>query len=98
MKFKEGEAWKKVFGPVFIYLNSFPKEVDPRFLWPQAKNQVCHIIYRYSYAYVRTKELSSRFGCCCFRQRLKKRSGLITSLVQMIFLHLTKEDLLAVDY
>ncbi|CAN8294534.1 unnamed protein product [Cochlearia groenlandica] len=39
MKFKEGEAWKKVFGPVFIYLNSFPKEVDPLLLWNQAKNQ-----------------------------------------------------------
>ncbi|KAL1214218.1 hypothetical protein V5N11_034747 [Cardamine amara subsp. amara] len=39
MRFKEGEAWKKVFGPVFIYLNSFPKGFDPLFLWPQAKNQ-----------------------------------------------------------
>ncbi|WZZ79931.1 probable rhamnogalacturonate lyase B [Brassica napus] len=39
MKFEEGEAWKKVFGPVFIYLNSFPKEVDPLLLWLEAKNQ-----------------------------------------------------------
>ncbi|CAA7022744.1 unnamed protein product [Microthlaspi erraticum] len=39
MSFKEGEAWKKVFGPVFIYLNSFPKRVDPLLLWHQAKNQ-----------------------------------------------------------
>ncbi|KAH0916620.1 hypothetical protein HID58_031066 [Brassica napus] len=39
MKFEEGEAWKKVFGPVFIYLNSFPKEVDPLLLWHEAKNQ-----------------------------------------------------------
>ncbi|KAL0697532.1 hypothetical protein Bca4012_053654 [Brassica carinata] len=39
MSFEEGEAWKKVFGPVFIYLNSFPKEVDPLLLWHQAKNQ-----------------------------------------------------------
>ncbi|CAG7900023.1 unnamed protein product, partial [Brassica rapa] len=39
MKFEEGEAWKKVFGPIFIYLNSFPKEVDPLLLWHEAKNQ-----------------------------------------------------------
>lgn len=43
MTFKEGEAWKKVFGPVFIYLNSFPQGVDPLLLWHQAKNQVGHI-------------------------------------------------------
>ncbi|ANM60517.1 Rhamnogalacturonate lyase family protein [Arabidopsis thaliana] len=39
MSFKNGEAWKKVFGPVFIYLNSFPKGVDPLLLWHEAKNQ-----------------------------------------------------------
>ncbi|VVA90661.1 unnamed protein product [Arabis nemorensis] len=39
MQFQKGEAWKKVFGPVFIYLNSFPREVDPLLLWHQAKNQ-----------------------------------------------------------
>lgn len=42
MNFKEGEAWKKVFGPVFIYLNSFSKGVDPLLLWHEAKNQVSH--------------------------------------------------------
>ena len=40
-KFKAGEAWKKVFGPVFIYLNSSDNE-DNLFnqLWEDAKLQV----------------------------------------------------------
>ena len=41
-KFKAGEAWKKVFGPVFIYLNS-ADDTDggavPK-LWDDAKLQV----------------------------------------------------------
>ncbi|RWW20019.1 hypothetical protein GW17_00015893 [Ensete ventricosum] len=34
-----GEYWKKVFGPVFIYLNSDSTESDPKLLWEDAKKQ-----------------------------------------------------------
>ncbi|KAL6641954.1 hypothetical protein ACP70R_020135 [Stipagrostis hirtigluma subsp. patula] len=34
-----GEYWKKVLGPVFIYLNSNPKQGDLRALWEDAKAQ-----------------------------------------------------------
>lgn len=45
MRFGEGEAWKKVFGPVFIYLNSDPTGTQtPGSLWEDAKNQVLFII------------------------------------------------------
>lgn len=41
MKFKEGEAWKKVFGPVSIYLNSLSSREDNTLqLWDNAKQQV----------------------------------------------------------
>ena len=40
MRFGVGEAWKKVFGPVFIYLNSDPVGSGPGSLWEDAKNQV----------------------------------------------------------
>lgn len=40
-KFGEGEAWKKVFGPVFIYVNSVMDGQDPVTLWDDAKRQVC---------------------------------------------------------
>ncbi|KAL6012686.1 hypothetical protein ACLOJK_003175 [Asimina triloba] len=39
-KFTNGEPWKKVFGPVFIYLNSGEDGADPRDLWKDAKSQV----------------------------------------------------------
>ncbi|XP_042451252.1 probable rhamnogalacturonate lyase B isoform X2 [Zingiber officinale] len=38
-KFRNGEYWKKVFGPVFIYLNSAMDDTDPRVLWEDAKLQ-----------------------------------------------------------
>lgn len=40
VKFEEGEAWKKVFGPVFIYINSTQAEDTALQLWEDAKNQV----------------------------------------------------------
>lgn len=39
-KFAQGEAWKKVFGPVFIYLNSAMEVGDALTLWDDAKQQV----------------------------------------------------------
>ena len=39
-KFAAGEAWKKVFGPVFMYVNSVMVGDDPLFLWQDAKEQV----------------------------------------------------------
>lgn len=43
-KFEEGEPWKKVFGPVFIYLNSVVEGEDPFRLWEDAKTQVARCL------------------------------------------------------
>lgn len=41
MKFESDEEWKKVYGPVFMYLNSLTDLGDPlQELWEDAKNQV----------------------------------------------------------
>lgn len=41
INFKSGEPWKKVFGPVFIYLNTTSdKENAVSVLWENAKEQV----------------------------------------------------------
>ncbi|KAK8505130.1 hypothetical protein V6N13_025996 [Hibiscus sabdariffa] len=41
LKFGTNEPWKKVFGPIFIYLNSLSDpEDDPRSLWEDAKEQM----------------------------------------------------------
>ncbi|KAF9670860.1 hypothetical protein SADUNF_Sadunf13G0112900 [Salix dunnii] len=42
-KYRNGEAWKKVFGPVFVYLNNVPSEKDDRTLWDDAKKQANYI-------------------------------------------------------
>ena len=41
-KFGPDEPWKKVFGPVFIYVNSVFGDGDPFWLWEDAKEQVQH--------------------------------------------------------
>ncbi|XP_073147215.1 uncharacterized protein [Henckelia pumila] len=40
LRFPDGEPWKKVLGPVFIYLNSVLADEDPLFLWTDAKEQM----------------------------------------------------------
>ena len=40
VRFEAGEIWKKVFGPVFIYLNSVADEKNALSLWDNAKEQV----------------------------------------------------------
>ncbi|KAJ0984372.1 hypothetical protein J5N97_002728 [Dioscorea zingiberensis] len=40
-KFRKGEHWKKVFGPIFVYLNSSPnKQSAKSMLWNDAKVQM----------------------------------------------------------
>ena len=43
LKLKPNEPWQKVFGPVFMYLNSVSDENDPLHLWEDAKNQVSNL-------------------------------------------------------
>ena len=40
MKFKDGEPWKKVFGPIFVYMNSVSHQNDYQKLWVDAKEKV----------------------------------------------------------
>ncbi|XP_057490248.1 probable rhamnogalacturonate lyase B isoform X2 [Actinidia eriantha] len=46
-----GEAWKKVFGPVFIYLNSVMDGDDPLTLWEDAKNQMLIEVQSWPYSF-----------------------------------------------
>ncbi|XP_004501055.1 uncharacterized protein [Cicer arietinum] len=50
-KFKAGEAWKKVFGPVFIYLNSPYDGGDPIKLWDDAKLQMLMEVQSWPYSF-----------------------------------------------
>lgn len=46
MAFQEGETYKKVFGPVFVYLNSasIDDDDDTLSLWSDANQQVLLVI------------------------------------------------------
>ncbi|PON59606.1 Rhamnogalacturonate lyase [Parasponia andersonii] len=50
-KFRAGEPWKKVFGPVFIYLNSAPIGDDPFWLWEDAKIQMMTEVQSWPYSF-----------------------------------------------
>ncbi|KAL8131044.1 uncharacterized protein LOC141711378 isoform X2 [Apium graveolens] len=52
LNFKSGEPWKKVFGPVFIYLNTSPdKENAVSVLWENAKEQMRTEVQSWPYHY-----------------------------------------------
>nr|XP_028950266.1 probable rhamnogalacturonate lyase B isoform X2 [Malus domestica] len=50
-KFRGGEPWKKVFGPVFIYLNSSTITDDPFWLWEDAKIQMMTEVQSWPYSF-----------------------------------------------
>ncbi|WOL18376.1 putative rhamnogalacturonate lyase B isoform X1 [Canna indica] len=50
-KFRNGEYWKKVFGPVFIYLNSATDGTDPQLLWDDAKLQTLTEVESWPYEF-----------------------------------------------
>ncbi|KAK4742104.1 hypothetical protein SAY87_000105 [Trapa incisa] len=49
-KFGPGEAWKKVFGPVLIYVNS-ASDADPGLLWEDAKMQMMTEVENWPYSF-----------------------------------------------
>lgn len=54
MKFGQNETWKKVYGPVFTYVNSLSdEEGDPlQLLWEDAKDQVYTSYLKRTHIYI----------------------------------------------
>ncbi|KAK4393933.1 hypothetical protein Sango_1864100 [Sesamum angolense] len=59
IEFRDGEPWKKVFGPVFMYLNSVQPDEDPLTLWADAKEQMLLETEKWPYDF----PLSDDFPC-----------------------------------
>ncbi|XP_057434888.1 probable rhamnogalacturonate lyase B isoform X2 [Lotus japonicus] len=57
-KFKAGEAWKKVFGPVFIYLNSTDDGSAVPNLWDDAKLQMLVEVQSWPYSFPDSDDFS----------------------------------------
>ncbi|XP_052188166.1 probable rhamnogalacturonate lyase B [Diospyros lotus] len=51
LRFEAGEPWKKVFGPVFIYLNTLQEETNPFWLWQDAKEQMKIEVQSWPYSF-----------------------------------------------
>ncbi|KAM3342324.1 putative rhamnogalacturonate lyase B [Capsicum galapagoense] len=58
-KFGLGEPWKKVFGPVFTYLNSVTSEEDPLTLWEDAKEQMQIQVQSWPYSFPCSEDFPS---------------------------------------
>ncbi|OVA15246.1 Rhamnogalacturonate lyase [Macleaya cordata] len=58
-KFLNGEPWKKVFGPVFIYLNSVFDGEDPLSLWDDAKEQMLIEVQSWPYSFPASEDFPS---------------------------------------
>ncbi|XP_050381717.1 probable rhamnogalacturonate lyase B [Argentina anserina] len=60
IKFEEGEAWKKVFGPVFVYLNSAPgSKNSTSMLWNDAKRQMLKEVESWPYNFTQSEDFPS---------------------------------------
>ncbi|RDX95994.1 rhiE, partial [Mucuna pruriens] len=54
--FGEGETYKKVFGPVFIYLNSVSNKDQFQSLWTDAVQQLSYEVQKWPYDFVGSKD------------------------------------------
>ncbi|KAI3685803.1 hypothetical protein L6452_35061 [Arctium lappa] len=59
LKFGKGELWNKVFGPIFIYLNTISKTKDLLMLWDDAKNQMFVEVKKWPYDFLASKDFQS---------------------------------------
>ncbi|XP_010244708.1 PREDICTED: probable rhamnogalacturonate lyase B isoform X1 [Nelumbo nucifera] len=59
--FRNGEPWKKVFGPVFIYLNSLSPGKDLQSLWEDAKYQASIQIASWPYTFPASEDFPSSY-------------------------------------
>ncbi|KAI3970339.1 hypothetical protein MKX01_023986 [Papaver californicum] len=50
--FRDGEPWKKVYGPVFIYLNTAPPSTNESALWDDANEQLQQEAKKWPYKFV----------------------------------------------
>ncbi|KAJ6412883.1 hypothetical protein OIU84_005852 [Salix udensis] len=71
-----GEPWKKVFGPVFIYLNSASNGEDAPFLWEDAKMQMMAEVQSWPYSFPVSEDFqkSEERGNVCGRLLVKDRN------------------------
>ncbi|KAK8600954.1 hypothetical protein V6N13_059306 [Hibiscus sabdariffa] len=78
LQFERGEPWKKVFGPVFIYLNNLIDNNDPLWLWEDAKQQMTTEVQSWPYNFIASEDFpkSEQRGCISGRLQVSDRYSL----------------------
>ncbi|KDO81262.1 hypothetical protein CISIN_1g0389792mg, partial [Citrus sinensis] len=75
MKFKDGEAWKKIFGPFLVYVNSVAGKGDRQMLWRDANRQFMNEVKSWPYKFPASKDFarSNKRGSISGRLIVKDR-------------------------
>ncbi|TVU27112.1 hypothetical protein EJB05_29692 [Eragrostis curvula] len=79
LNIKDGEHWKKVLGPVFIYLNKSPNRGNLRALWDDAKVQAQAEISKWPYSFPMSKDFAKAAERGSVSGRLMVRDRYIAS-------------------
>ncbi|XP_061967377.1 uncharacterized protein LOC133691065 isoform X3 [Populus nigra] len=56
IKIGPNEPWKKVYGPVFAYVNSLSDGKDPLSLWKDAKKQMMNEVHMWPYDFIASED------------------------------------------
>ncbi|KAJ4701494.1 Rhamnogalacturonate lyase family protein [Melia azedarach] len=59
IKFEQGEPWKKIFGPFFVYVNSLPGKGNRQKLWEDANKQFMTEVKNWPYKFPASKDFLS---------------------------------------
>ncbi|KAI3491198.1 hypothetical protein L1887_44444 [Cichorium endivia] len=79
IKIDQGESWKKVLGPIFIYLNSVSDGINPNTLWNDAKHQMSIEVDRWPYDFPASADFQSARQRGTIRGRLRVQDRFISS-------------------
>ncbi|KAG8642790.1 rhamnogalacturonate lyase B [Manihot esculenta] len=60
-RYRNGKPWKKVFGPVYVFINSISIDEDPLLLWEDAKEQMLVEVESWPYDFPESEDFPSSF-------------------------------------
>ncbi|KAI3955238.1 hypothetical protein MKW98_020871 [Papaver atlanticum] len=84
--FGNGEPWKKVFGPVFLYLNSAPPSTNESALWDDANEQLLQEAQKWPYNFIASTDYPK-----------SDERGTVNGRILVHDRFVSKEDIPAVD-
>ncbi|KAI3832910.1 hypothetical protein MKW92_013118 [Papaver armeniacum] len=84
--FGNGEPWKKVFGPVFLYLNSAPPSTNESALWDDANEQLQQEAQKWPYNFLASTDYPK-----------SDQRGTVNGRILVRDRFVSKEDIPAVD-